>query len=134
MVKLELLYSCVRISDTFEHIHPHIYISVALLYALKHTHIRSRVPGDNAPQFCAGKLFYMYITFLSRIGRQPYIIIIHLFIQVEDWEDLGGVGGVGERGMKAVYLGEPSPSMFIYVCIGRETNPGRLRDRRAFYH
>ena len=56
MEKSELFY-------TFEHIHQHIYISVALLYAMKHTHICPRVPGDNALRFCAGKLFCMYITF-----------------------------------------------------------------------
>ena len=73
MEKSELFY-------TFEHIHhQHIYISVALLYALKHTHIRPRVPGDNARHFSAGKLFSICTShFVSRIGRQPYIIIIHV--------------------------------------------------------
>ena len=53
----------IYVSDTVEHIHEHIYISVALLYDLKGTQIRARVPVVNALHFCVGKLFYVYITF-----------------------------------------------------------------------
>ena len=126
MEKSELFY-------TFEHIHQHICISVALLYALKHTHIRPRVTGDNAPRICAQVSFSICTShFVSRIGRQPYIII-HSFIQVDDcgrtWESGGGT-----RIMKAVGTTSTIHAHIYMSCIGRETNPGLLCDRRALYH
>ena len=129
MEKSELFY-------TFEHIHQHIYISVALLYALKHTHIRPRVPGDNAPRICAQVSFSKCTShFVSPIGRQPYIIIIHSFIQAEDCGRPWGKGGGANEDYEGRWDNLHHPRSYICMsCIGRETHPGLLCDRRALYH
>ena len=65
--------------------------------------------------------------FVSRIGMQAYIIVIHTFIQVTDCGRTWERGGGRERGLWRP-LGQPPPSTFIYMSAsaGKRT--------RAFYH
>ena len=65
--------------------------------------------------------------FVSRIGRRPYITInIHSFKSSQGlwWsfivDSLHHWAGVRTRIMKAVHLGQPTPSTCIYVCLTGE--------------
>ena len=97
MEKSELFY-------TFEHIHQHIYISAALLYALKHTHIRHRVPGDNAPRICA-QVSFSICTSTFRFSHRKATIYHHHSL-IHSSRTVGGLGKGGRGGrtriMKAI--------------------------------